>query len=84
MRGFVLQAYIDKETGRAFNEGNRVEYADDRARFLAEKGYIRLDDVVKAEPVEKVEKRAEKVEIPRSLLPRKPPQRKRQPRNEPS
>lgn len=65
MRGFVLQAYIDKETGRAFNEGNRVEYADDRARFLAEKGYIRLDDVVKAEPVEKVEKRAEKVEIPK-------------------
>ena len=65
MRGFVLQAYIDKETGRAFNEGNRVEYADDRARFLAEKGYIKLDDVEKAKPVEKVEKRAEKVETPK-------------------
>ena len=65
MKGFVIQNYIDAKTDKAYFTGDRVEYADDRARFLAEKGYIKLDDVEKAEPVEKVEKKAEKVETPK-------------------
>lgn len=65
MKGFVIQPFIDAETGKAYNIGIEVEYADDRARFLAEKGYVRLADVEKAEPVAKVEKRAEKAETPK-------------------
>ena len=65
MKGSVIQNYVDVQTGKAYLIGNRIEYADDRARFLAEKGYIKLDDVEKAEPVEKVEKRAAKVETPK-------------------
>lgn len=65
MRGSVIQNFIDAQTGKAYNIGTKVEYADDRARFLAEKGYMKLDDVEKAEPVAKVEKavvKAPKVE----------------------
>ena len=60
MRGSVIQNFIDAQTGTAYNIGTKVEYADDRARFLAEKGYVKLDDVEKAEPVIKAEKKAEK------------------------
>lgn len=59
MRGSVIQNFIDAQTGKAYNIGTKVEYADDRARFLAEKGYVKLDDVEKAEPVIKEEKKAE-------------------------
>ena len=59
MRGSVIQNFIDVQTGKAYNIGTKVEYADDRARFLAEKGYVKLDDVEKAEPVIKAEKKAE-------------------------
>jgi len=59
MRGSVIQNFIDAQTGKAYNIGTKVEYADDRARFLAEKGYVKLDDVEKAEPVIKAEKKAE-------------------------
>ena len=65
MKGSVIKNFIDAETGKAYNIGAKVEYADDRARFLAEKGYVKLDDVEKAEPVAKVEKavvKAPKVE----------------------
>lgn len=65
MKGSVIKNFIDAETGKAYNIGAKVEYADDRARFLAEKGYVKLDDVEKAEPVAKVEKavvKAQKVE----------------------
>lgn len=56
MKGSVIQNYIDAQTGKAYNVGAKVEYAEDRARFLAEKGYIKLEDVEKAEPVVKKEK----------------------------
>lgn len=65
MIGSVIQNYVDAQTGKAYNIGTKVEYAEDRAKFLAEKGYIKLDDVEKAEPVAKVEKavvKAPKVE----------------------
>lgn len=58
MRGSVIQNFIDAQTGKAYNIGTKVEYADDRARFLAEKGYVKLDDVEKAEPIIKAEKKA--------------------------
>jgi len=56
MKGSVIQNYVDAQTGKAYNVGAKVEYAEDRARFLAEKGYIKLEDVEKAEPVVKKEK----------------------------
>lgn len=65
MKGSVIQNYVDAQTGKAYNIGAKVEYDKDRARDLAEKGYIKLDDVEKAEPVAKVEKavvKAPKVE----------------------
>jgi hypothetical protein len=65
MKGSVIQNYIDAQTGKAYSIGDKVEYAEDRARFLAEKGYVKLADVPKAEPVAKVEKavvKASKVE----------------------
>ena len=65
MKGSVIQNYIDAQTGKAYSIGDKVEYADDRARFLAEKGYVKLADVPKAEPVVKTEKavvKAPKVE----------------------
>lgn len=67
MKGSVIQNYVDAQTGKAYLIGNKIEYADDRARFLAEKGYIKLDDVEKAEPVAEVEVKAEpkKVTKPR-------------------
>lgn len=65
MKGSVIQNYVDAQTGKAYNIGAKVEYDKYRARNLAEKGYIKLDDVEKAEPVAKVEKavaKAPKVE----------------------
>ena len=67
MKCSVIKTYIDKDTGNAYNAGDCVEYATDRARFLSEKGYVKiaevekaeLDDVEKAEPVIKAEKKAE-------------------------
>ena len=55
MRGFAIKPYIDKNTGKAYTVGEAVEYADDRAQFLAEQGYVKLADVEKAEPVTEVE-----------------------------
>ena len=75
MKVIVLQSYTDKNTGLSFNEGAKVEYADDRARFLAEKGYVKLEDVEKAEPVAKVEIKAEgKAEV--KAVPKKPAAKK--------
>lgn len=75
MKGFAIQPYIDKHTGKAYNIGDKIEYADDRARFLAEKGYVKLEDVEKAEPVAKVEIKAEgKAEV--KVVPKKPAAKK--------
>lgn len=70
MKGSVIQNYVDAQTGKAYNIGAKVEYAEDRARFLAEKGYIKLEDVEKAEPAVKVEKAvpAEKVETKKATV----------------
>lgn len=59
MKGTVIQTYVDKDTQKQYFEGERVEYATDRARFLADKGFIKLDDIPKAEPEKapKVEKK---------------------------
>lgn len=75
MKGSVIKNYIDAQTGKAYNIGAKVEYADDRARFLAEKGYVKLEDVEKAEPVAKVEIKAEgKAEV--KAVPKKPAAKK--------
>lgn len=70
MKGSVIQNYIDAQTGKAYSIGDKVEYADDRARFLAEKGYVKLADVPKAEPAVNVEKAvpAEKVETKKAIV----------------
>lgn len=65
MKGSVIQNYIDAQTGKAYSIGDKVEYADDRARFLAEKGYVKLADVPKAEPVVEVEIKAEPKKVPK-------------------
>lgn len=62
MKGTVIKTYIDRYTGLQCSAGDTVEYATDRAKFLSEKGYIKLSEVEKAEPiapVEAVEKKAE-------------------------
>lgn len=51
MKCSVIKTYIDKDTGNAYNAGDCVEYATDRARFLSEKGYVKIAEVEKAEPV---------------------------------
>ena len=51
MKCSVIKTYIDKDTGNAYNAGDCVEYATDRARFLSEKGYVKIAEVKKAEPV---------------------------------
>lgn len=68
MKGTVIKTYVDKDTQKQLFEGERVEYATDRARFLAEKGFIKLDDIPKAEPVEapKVETAVKKVAKPKA------------------
>lgn len=55
MKALVLKTYIDKDTDKQCTEGEVVEYGTERGRFLAEKGYIRLMDVEKAEPVAPIE-----------------------------
>jgi hypothetical protein len=65
MKGSVIQNYIDAQTGKAYSIGDKVEYADDRARFLAEKGYVKLADVPKAEPVVEAEVKAEPKKVPK-------------------
>lgn len=57
MKVIVIKNYIDKQTGISYNVGAKVEYADDRAKELAEKGFVKLTE--KAVTVAKVEKRAE-------------------------
>ena len=59
MKGTVIQTYVDKDTNIQLFVGESVEYATDRARFLAEKGFIKLDSIPKAEPEKapKVEKK---------------------------
>ena len=71
MRVSVLKTYIDANTGREYGAGDSVEYAADRARFLAEKGYVRLEDVEKAEPVATKETKAEPKKEPAKKTPAK-------------
>ena len=55
MKASVLKTYIDKYTGKQILAGSIIECAEDRGRFLAEKGFVKLADVEKAEPVAEVE-----------------------------
>ena len=68
MKGTVIKTYVDKDTQRQLFEGDCVEYATDRAKFLAEKGFIKLDSIPKAEPEEapKVETAVKKVAKPKA------------------
>lgn len=59
MKASVLKTYIDKYTGNQVLEGSIIECAEDRGRFLAEKGFVKLADVEKAEPQAPVETKAE-------------------------
>ena len=59
MKASVLKTYIDKYTGNQVLAGSIIECAEDRGRFLAEKGYVRLADVEKAEPEAPIEKKDE-------------------------
>lgn len=53
MKVTVLQTYIDKNTGAAYKRGDVVEYADDRAKELAEKGFVKPEKAVAVAKVEK-------------------------------
>lgn len=59
MKASVLKTYIDKYTGNQVLAGSIIECAEDRGRFLAEKGFVKLADVEKAEPKAPVETKAE-------------------------
>lgn len=59
MKATVIKTYIDKYTGNQVIAGSIIECAEDRGRFLAEKGFVKLADVEKAEPKEPVETKAE-------------------------
>lgn len=50
MKGLVIKGYIDRDTKASCKIGEKVEYSVPRARELAEKGFIKLEDVPKAEP----------------------------------
>lgn len=69
MKGSVIRPYIDKDTGKGYSAGDSVEYATDRARFLAEKGFLKIEDIPKAEP-EIIPETAEAVEVPKPKKPR--------------
>ena len=58
MKTIVLKNYTDKNTGISYNAGMKVEYADDRANELAEKGFVKLTE--KAVAVATVEKKVAK------------------------
>ena len=57
MKVIALINYRDIKTGLCYNKGQRIEYADDRAAELAEKGFVKPE---KAVAVAKVEKKAPK------------------------
>lgn len=59
MKASVIKTYIDKYTGNQVLAGSIIECAEDRGRFLAEKGFVKLADVEKAEPKAPVETKAE-------------------------
>lgn len=68
MKVTVIQPFVDKYTQFGFNPGQSVEFADDRARFLAENGYVKLPEGAE------VPKKVEKVEIkatPKKAEPKK-------------
>lgn len=53
MRVTVIRNYTDKYAGISYNVGAKVEYADDRAKALAEKGFVKLTEkAIKADEVE--------------------------------
>lgn len=53
MKVTALINYRDLKTGACYNAGQRIEYADDRAAELAEKGFVKPEetavDIPKAE-----------------------------------
>ena len=59
MKASVLKTFIDKTTNEQVLAGSIIECAEDRGRFLAERGYVKLADVKKAEPEAPIEKKAE-------------------------
>ena len=59
MKALVLKTFVDKYTEQQVLAGSTIECAEDRGRFLAEKGYVKLADVAKAEPEAPIEKKAE-------------------------
>lgn len=52
----VIKNYYDRLTGISYNTGAKVEYTDDRAAELAEKGFVKIGE--KAVAVQKAEKKA--------------------------
>lgn len=53
MKVTALINYRDIKTGMCYNEGQRIEYADDRAAELAEKGFVKLETAVQIPKAEK-------------------------------
>ena len=53
MKVIALINYRDIKTGRCFNAGQRIEYADDRAAELAEKGFVKPEKAVTIPKTEK-------------------------------
>lgn len=53
MKVTALINYRDRITGRSYNAGQRIEYADDRAAELAEKGFVKPEKAVQIPKTEK-------------------------------
>lgn len=60
MKALVLETFIDKNTGIQHSVGDTIEVAVDRGQFLAEKGYAKVLEELKKEPVEPKAKEEEK------------------------
>lgn len=76
MKATVIKTYIDKYTGIQCTAGAIIECAADRGRFLAEKGFVKIADVEKAEPKAPVETKAETKQKPVKKAPVKTTKKK--------
>jgi len=57
MKVTALINYRDLKTGACYNAGQRIEYADDRAAELAEKGFVKPEETAVAQ-IPKLEKKS--------------------------
>ncbi len=63
MKVVVVKNFVDKLTGRAYNEGKKAEFETERAKALSALGYVKVEKAVKVEKTETAVK-VEEVETP--------------------